>query len=338
MRVAVLSLVAALIFGLGVALQQHEARTVAAADALSPTVLLRLVGRPLWVVGLAADIGGWLFQAAALAHGSLIVVQPLITTNLVFALALSAWFAGQSVRAWQWLAVIATLTGLCVFLGVANPTAHSEAVASDGDWLLLAASVGGLVAIMIVLGRGSLGTRRAVYLGIGAGAAEAAMAVLSKAFADELDHGVGATFRSWEPYALVVVGILTLTVVQSSYQVGRPTVTLPVNTVTEPMVAASIGGALFSEQLHIGGWRAPVVVGSLAVMAVGLVTLARSSALAGEVPDGPDGPEGTGPEAAPDATPAAAPGASAAPSPAAASAPAPVPAPAPGPGKELHSS
>jgi hypothetical protein len=47
-------------------------------------------------------------------------------------------------------------------------------------------------------------------------------------------------------------------------------------------VAASIGGALFAEHLHIGGWRAPVVVAALAVMAFGLVTLARSSALAAE--------------------------------------------------------
>jgi drug/metabolite transporter (DMT)-like permease len=283
MRVAVLSLLAALIFGLGVALQQHEARSVADAHALSPTLLLRLAGRPLWIAGLAADIGGWAFQAAALAGGSLIVVQPLITTNLVFALALSAWFADQAIRLWQWLAVIATLSGLCVFLGVAHPTAHSHAVASRADWLLLAASVGGLVSVMIVLGRESRGSQRAVYLGVAAGAAEAAMAVLSKAFADELsDSGVWGTFHSWEPYVLVAVGIVTLTVVQTSYSVGRPTVALPVNTVTEPLVAASIGGALFAEHLHIGGWRAPIVVGSMALMAVGLVTLARTSALATE--------------------------------------------------------
>jgi drug/metabolite transporter (DMT)-like permease len=301
MRVAVLSLLAALIFGLGVALQQHEARTVAAADALSPTVLLRLAGRPLWVVGLAADIGGWLFQAAALAGGSLIVVQPLITTNLVFALALSAWFAGHSVRAWQWLAVIATLTGLCVFLGVANPTEHSTARASGGDWAALAAAVGGLVVVMVVLGRGSTGIPRGIYLGVAAGAAEAAMAVLSKAFADELEAGFWQTFKSWEPYVLVTVGILTLTVVQSSYQVGRPTVTLPVNTVAEPLVAASIGAALFGETVHISGWRTPVVVVSLSVMALGLVTLSRSSALTAEPAGDPSDPPGEPGAPAPDA-------------------------------------
>ncbi len=307
MRVAVLSLLAALIFGLGVALQQHEARSVASADALSPTVLLRLAGRPLWLLGLAADIGGWLFQAAALAGGSLIVVQPLITTNLVFALALSAWFAGQSVRLWQWGAVVATLAGLCVFLGVAEPTEHSTAAASGTDWLLLAAAVGTLVGVTTVLGRGSVGIPRGVYLGVAAGAAEASMAVLSKAFADELEDGFWQTFDGWEPYVLVVVGILTLTIVQSSYQVGRPTVVLPVNTVTEPLVAASIGGALFAEQLHIGGWRAPVVVGSLAVMAIGLVSLARSSALVGEAP--PGAPPGDVPAAdAPPATPRPQPG------------------------------
>jgi drug/metabolite transporter (DMT)-like permease len=286
MRVAVLSLLAAFIFGLGVALQQHEARAVGVDHALSPTLLLRLAGRPRWVVGLAADIGGWVFQAGALASGSLIVVQPLITTNLVFALALSAWFSGQTIGLGQWLAVMATLVGLCVFLAVARPTTESEAVASRADWLLLLVCVGGLVAVMSSLGLGSRGVSRAVWFGVAAGAAEASMAVLSKAFADEAEDGVWATFGSWEPYVLVAVGIATLTVVQTSYQVGRPTVTLPVNTVTEPLVAASVGLALFDETVRFGGWRAPVVVAAMALMAVGLVALSRSSALAADAPFG----------------------------------------------------
>jgi hypothetical protein len=78
---------------------------------------------------------------------------------------------------------------------------------------------------------------------------------------------------------LVAVGIATLTVVQTSYQVGRPTVTLPVNTVTEPLVAASVGLALFDETVRFGGWRAPVVVAAMALMGVGLVALSRTSAL-----------------------------------------------------------
>jgi len=286
MQVAILSLLAALIFGFGVALQQHEAQAVASADSLKPSLLLHLAGRPLWIAGLAADIGGWAFQAAALASGSLIVVQPLITTNLVFALALSAWFNGQSISVWQWLAVIATLTGLCVFLGVANPTEHSTAVTTMTDWVLLAACVGGVVALMVMLGYGTRGMSRAVYLGIAAGAAEASMAVLSKAFADKVDEGFWSAFRSWEPYVLVAVGIATLTVVQSSYQVGRPTVVLPVNTVTEPLVAASIGAALFGETLHIAGWRIPVVALALGTMTVGLIVLARTSALSSEGAEG----------------------------------------------------
>src|SRR5262249_42537288 len=122
---------------------------------------------------------------------------------------------------------------------------------------------------------------------IAAGAAEASMAVLSKAFADKVDGGFWSAFRSWEPYVLVAVGIATLTVVQSSYQVGRPTIVLPVNTVTEPLVAASIGAALFRETLHIAGWRSPVVALALGTMTVGLIVLARTSALTGEgAPEG----------------------------------------------------
>jgi drug/metabolite transporter (DMT)-like permease len=274
----VLALGAALLFGAGVAFQQDEARAFPDEHSLRPGLLVGLLGRPRWLLGLVGDIGGWGMQAWALAVGSLIVVQPLIATSLVFALALAAVFAGQPMQRGEWLAVAATLTGLVGFFLVAQPSASSDATASALDWVVLLGVVGGAVAVLCVVALARPRTLRAALLGAAAGGCEALMAVLSKGFADRISEGVGEAFTSWEPYAVVVAGIITMFVVQSSYQVGRPTVSLPVNAVAEPVLASTIGIVVFHEQLHLGVVRTPVIVAALAVMLAGLVSLARASA------------------------------------------------------------
>ena len=54
-------------------------------------MFLTLLRRPLWWAGTAAAVaGGYVFQALALAKGSLLLVQPILVSGLLFALPLSA--------------------------------------------------------------------------------------------------------------------------------------------------------------------------------------------------------------------------------------------------------
>ena len=118
----VLALLAAGAFGSGVVCQQRSAMEVPAELAARPSLLVRLVRRPLWLLGLLADLAGFALQALALRRGSLVVVQPLITTSLLFTLALSALSYHEPISRAEWRAVILVLAGLCVFLVAAAPT------------------------------------------------------------------------------------------------------------------------------------------------------------------------------------------------------------------------
>ena len=71
------------------------------------------------------------------------------------------------------------------------------------------------------------GVGRAARFAVAAGVANAFMAVLTKAFADKLGDGIGETFSSWEPYAVIAAGILSMLLIQTAYQAGHPTVVLP---------------------------------------------------------------------------------------------------------------
>jgi drug/metabolite transporter (DMT)-like permease len=278
-----LALLSAVVYGAGVVLQQHAAMEAPAEEAAKPRLMFRLVRRPMWLLGLAADIVGFGLQAAALHRGSLVVVQPLISTSLVFALVLTSAWRHEAMSRRQWIAVALILVGLSVFLIVAAPDEESTAVADMRDWLLTTGTISAFAAAALAAGLRALGSTRAAFLAVAAGIADAFMAVLAKAFSASFDRGLGATFQSWTPYALVAGGLVAMLLISTAYQAGHPTVSLPIITMTDPLVASLIGISLFGEKLLLDGARGPLVLLALAAMAAGLLTLGRDSRLASEM-------------------------------------------------------
>jgi hypothetical protein len=134
----------------------------------------------------------------------------------------------------------------------------------------------------------SHGVQRAVLLATAAGIANAFMAVLTKAFADKLGDGVGATFASWQPYAVAVAGVLSMLLIQSAYQAGHSTVVLPTINVADPLVSSLIGVTLFGEAIRTGGGRGVAVFLAVSVMVAGLVVLGRNPLSSGAEPRVPE--------------------------------------------------
>jgi drug/metabolite transporter (DMT)-like permease len=275
---ALLAVLAALVYGAAVAVQHREASAMDTASSLGPRLLLGLMVRPLWLLGLLGDVGGFALQTAALTMGSLVVVQPILTLSLVVSLMLGARFAARPLQPWEWRSVAGLLLGLSVFLVVARPTSHSNAVTSTHTWFVTLATLVVLTTGSVVVGRIRTGPRRGMWLALAAAAAEGLMAVFAKTFGDRLGHGVMSTFASWQPYAVAVCGIVTMILVQSAYQVGTQTATLTTLTVAEPIIAVSLGAVLFGEQVQLDTWRAPVVVLSVVVMVSCLAFIALHSA------------------------------------------------------------
>ena len=81
---------------------QHVASTAAPARARGWRLGLYLVRRPLWLLGVAADIAAFGFQAMALYEGRLSVVQTILVTELVFSLVIGRVWLRRPVRAAAW--------------------------------------------------------------------------------------------------------------------------------------------------------------------------------------------------------------------------------------------
>ena len=80
------ALVAAMSYGISNVLQQHEAEQIAESETLRLGFLGRLARRPRWLVGIGADVGGYVFEALAIGLGTLVVVEPIMATSLLASL------------------------------------------------------------------------------------------------------------------------------------------------------------------------------------------------------------------------------------------------------------
>jgi drug/metabolite transporter (DMT)-like permease len=239
-------------------------------------MLLVLVRRPVWLGGVAADTGGFLSVAAALAVGRLVVVQPLIVTVLLFALPLSSWLTGRRVtrRDWTWAAL---LTGaLAVIVVVGDATSGTDS-APTSEWLL-AALVGAVpfVVSLSVAGR-RRGAPRALMLGVAAGLLFGFNDALISTVTKGLDQGLLEVLRDWPLYALGVVLVVGTWLQQASYQAGALQASLPAITGLEPVVGMVLGLTLFDERFRAHGPMAlAVLVSAMVLASVAVVVLARA--------------------------------------------------------------
>ncbi len=273
-----LALGAALGYAGASVLQHRAAGTVPDERAMSLRLLWNLLHRPMWLAGMAADFGAFGLQAAALGLGSLLVVQPLVACGLLFALPLGAAWAGRRLTGADWAAAGALSVGLTVFLVVGDPRGGRD-VAPPGQWLVVAATVGPVMAAALVAGMRSRGARRALFLAVVTGLAYGITAALTKSAVSRLADGPGAFFTSWEPYAALAVAGLGTLASQSAFQAGTLEASLPTLTVLEPIVSSVIGVTLFAETLAASEVVEWVAVGAAtALMIGGVLALARSAA------------------------------------------------------------
>jgi drug/metabolite transporter (DMT)-like permease len=272
----VLAVSAGFAYALASVLQQRAASEAPPELSLRPGLLLALVRRPLWLVGTLTDGGAYVLEAAALAFGSIIVVQPLLVTGLLWALPLAAIGRPERVTRREWIPAIALVIGLAVFVTVGDPHG-GRSQASGLAWILTTLALTIPVALAVLAARGAPPGRRALLLAFAAGCVYGLTAALTKSTLDLLDRGVLDVFTHWQPYALLAAGFVGFLLNQSAFQAGHLAASLPAMAVTDPVVGCCIGVTLFGETLGATGAGAVLATAAaVVVMTIATVSLARS--------------------------------------------------------------
>src|SRR4051812_13849744 len=95
---------------------QHVASTAAPSGVAGWRLAVYLLRSPLWLLGAAATVGAFVFQAWALHGGRLSVVQSILITELLFTLVIGTVWLRRTVSAAAWLSAGLTAVALALFL------------------------------------------------------------------------------------------------------------------------------------------------------------------------------------------------------------------------------
>lgn len=276
---ALLALGAALFIAISDVIQQRTAHAVTDEPVGHVELFTRLLADRRWWAGSLAAAIGFGLQAAALGLGSVLLVEALLVTSLLFALPLSTWLAGRRMprSIWLWAALLVAADATVIVVG--NPTAGS-ARASLHTWAWVVAIVGPTLLLCLLGARARPGRIAAVLLGIVSATSWGMFAVLTKGVVDLLGRGPAAVLTSPELYGLVVVMLAGTVFQQSSFRAGSLTASLPTMTVLEPVVAAALGVVVLGEVLRPErvGWA--VLVAAVAAMILAVLVLSRDEAAA----------------------------------------------------------
>lgn len=274
---ALLALVAALISGVGDVVRQRSAQEITDGE-VGHVELLRMSLRDLrwWLGGVAAVVSAAL-QAVALGLGSVVLVQALQVTALLFALPVYAWLTkkGLTRREWGWAVLLAA--AVAVFVAVGEPAAGYQR-ASLQTWAVVAVVIGPAMVFCVLGARIWSGPLAAVLLAAVSASSWALFAVFTKAIVDVAGAGPWALLRTPELYGWLLVAVLGTVFQQSAFRASALTASLPTMTVTEPVVASLLGVTVLGETLGAGGPKLVVLAAAVVVVVVATAALARGEA------------------------------------------------------------
>jgi len=281
---SVLALLAAVAFALGTVLQQRGTLQTDAPEG-DPHFLAEIVREPVWLAGGLLQVFGWVLQAAALANGSLVVVQSLCALSLVFALPLGARLTDQQVGRRSIVGAVLALVGIIAFVYVGQPQGGTDQPGAAAWWS------SGIVTVVAVLVLAAVGRRRrgpvaAALFAAAAGFGFAYQAAVTKVFVTELGGGLVSVLTMWTTYALVISALAGFALQQSALKTGFLAPAMASSNATTLVISVVLGVTVFEETLSNGGGRLLPAVLGLALAVVGVVLLATpTSGPPGEAAD-----------------------------------------------------
>jgi drug/metabolite transporter (DMT)-like permease len=236
-----------------------------------------LASNPLWLFGWVALAGSFIFQALALHNGQISVVQPLLVTELVFALVLRRLWIHQQIRDVTWWAAVVTCGSLALFIAVSEPTGgHAQPTSSA--WIGATVAMGGAAAILALIGMRGSPVRRAAALGAATAILWALVATFIKAMTDTLTQfGPVGMFTHWPVYALIVVSIVAELLNQAALHVGPLSISQPFIVIVDPIVSIVLSVWIFAEVFTANALRLSVGVIAFGIMCAAATVLARTA-------------------------------------------------------------
>jgi drug/metabolite transporter (DMT)-like permease len=275
------ALLAAALYGVAPALQALPAREEPAGRGFGALLTLRLAGRPLWLLGLAFEIGAFALEAYAFSAAPATLVAPLTACELVFFVPAVRWLLDERPGRLFLAGVLATSAGI-VLLGLAfGGSAQLGDVASEPEMLAFLASGVAVAALAAGIGSRLTNSGRTVA----AAALFSAAAGVAYGFAALATRQIGRAFAPGDPwhllatatpYTLVVCSLLGIGMMQRGLQASA-LLTFPLTSAISALLPVIVSATLLGDPVP-GGLARAGFVAALVLVIGGAIVLGRDRA------------------------------------------------------------
>lgn len=293
---AILALLSALSIAWGTVIRHNLSGTLEEGTSTLRGVA-KTLKLPRWWLGSGLAIAGYVFQVAALAFGTLLLVQPLLVMKLMLTLPLAAKVNGRRISRSEMIWSVALTFAVATLVLLGKPTAGSTDIPTYlWGWAL---AVGGVVTCGLYAaavqwpntGTGAGGgsdtkqhgvlrqNPKALLLGTATGWLYGFVALLSKSVVDTyVNDGLVQLLLSWELWLLVALAVIGVGLQQAAFNAGPLQASLPAMTVVEPIVAFSLGYIVLGERFQAVGVQWVALFIALATMISATIALAARPA------------------------------------------------------------
>lgn len=278
MNVAV-TLIAAVLLGAGFVLQQHAAERAPHGSFLRLELIADLLRRRRWLVGLAVMIAGELASAWSVSHLTLSVVEPLLTTSLLFALALAIPLSGQPLRITELVGVLILGGGVAALSLARTATSPAESFGSSSGWFA-AAAIAVVAFGFVQAGRRRSGVGRATLTGTAAGLVFGISDALTRETVHIMNaHPFTALVTTWPGYSLIGTSLVGLWLMEWAFNAAPLHASLPAISAAEPAAGILLGILVFGDAIRTSPAMIAAQTAGLAALVLGVVLVARAPAL-----------------------------------------------------------
>jgi len=269
------TVIAAMLLGFGFVLQQHAAAKLP-ASYLHLRLIAQLLRQRIWLAGVGVMIVGQALSAWGLGHLSLTVSEPLLATNLIFALLLAAPISGEIPRRTELGGAVLLCLGVGALSASRSVRALSESFGSFSHWPA-AAIIAAVAAGLAIAGRNGPARLRATLTGAGGGLLLGIADALTRRSIEIIDgHGVATLLTTWPGYAAICTAAVALWLVESAFSAGHLHASLPAITAAEPLAGIALGVLVFGDRVHVTPWLLALQAAGVAAMIGGTVLVARA--------------------------------------------------------------
>lgn len=234
---------------------------------------------PRWLGGIGLMVAGMVLGAIALSQGEVSLVEPLLATNLLFALALSRRQTKQPLGRQGWTGLLLLAGGVTAFIVAGEPRGGTAVTDPWRHWLIIGAMLG-LALLLTTFAKRSRLSAGPVLLALAAGLLYGVQDALTRVSGQRFTEG-GPThlLTGWQPYGVLLLGLTGLILVQSAFETAPLRMSLPALTAAQPLAGIICGVGFLGDRLRTDTGALAWEAAGLAAVVVGIVLLGLHPAM-----------------------------------------------------------